>query len=532
MTPVSNNHDHQQPTGSLEELFRQKFAEAELTPRAAVWEQLDHELLVRENQGYRKRLVGYRRAAAAAAVLAVLGLGGLYTQHNLGTHNTANNATATVFTQAGQQGLADATVASANNNLGAASQAAEATAAAGNSRRALGAATGANTAAAGRNLGNAAAGSVAMQAGSAARRATALLGDAAPSRSAAGRALAAIKQTFGGSVEGSLQEPGMFRTRSVGPNSSSRTAIAQAQAPAAGNGGNYVASELQPMATQLRQAGFGGNLLNPDSIKRALQSVPVQQAVAQAATRANNEQDKEKEATRPNRWRWRSGYSAERYVPNVSSPTGEGLALHKAAAPLTNFMAPPPAPTKLQPGLAQRGHLGGAISLDNKHWTLLTGVELTSISGETMRETPRQYQSYYPGADRSNQAQQEGRYRMTTAGVPVQLRYQGRKPGVSVYAAVGAAVNVLLRNRTTVGEQTANNDGSYRRLLASARGSAGLRYAPAGGNWQVLLGPEAEAGLSTLNTNPGGQWSERTRPYAVGLSASVEFGGGKVALQP
>ncbi|AYA38398.1 hypothetical protein D3Y59_15890 [Hymenobacter oligotrophus] len=528
MTPVSNNNNHQQPTGNLEDLFRQRFAEAELTPRAAVWEQLDHELLVRENQGYRKRLLGYRRAAAAAAVLAVLGLGGWYTQHNLGTGNPIGNATATVFTPEGQQGLAGASVASTDNRLGAESQATAATP--GATRRALGAAAAASAPAAPNNLGNAAVGSVAMQPGVARRRAAEVLADAASSRSAAGRALAAIKQAFGGSAEGSLQQPGLLKSRNVGSRSTSRTAIAQAQAPAAGNGSSYAATELQPMAAQLRQARFGGTLLNPDSVKRALLTVPVQQLVAQAAPRPERE-EKTNEATRPSRWRWRGGYAAERFVPNVSSPTGEGLAL-RAADPTTNFLAPPPAPTKLQPGLAQRGHLGGAISLGKKHWTLLAGVEMTHLSGETMRETPRQYQTFYPGADRSNQAQQEGRYAMTTAGVPVQLRYEGRKPGVSVYAAVGAAVNVLLRTRTTVGDQATSNDGAYRRVLTSARGSAGLRFAPAGGNWQVSLGPEAEAGLSTLNTNPAGQWGERTRPYAVGLSASVEFGGGKVALQP
>ncbi|UYZ58849.1 hypothetical protein [Hymenobacter latericus] len=524
MTPVSNNNDHQQPTGSLEDLFRQRFAEAELTPRAAVWEQLDHDLLVRENQGYRKRLLGYRRAAAAAAVLAALGLGGWFTQQGIQFNTSSSNATATVFTPDGRQGLASASVASPDNHLGAAGQAAEASA--GNPRRALGAATAANTPAAGSNPG----GSIASQPAPATHGATALLADGSGSRSAAGRALAAIKQTFGGSAAGRLQRPGMFRPRGANPVTGSRTAIAQAQAPAGGNGGHYAASEVQPVAAQLRPASFAGNLLNPDSVKRALLSAPLQQAVAQTATRPAREEN-EKETSRPNRWRWRGGYAAERFVPNVSSPTGEGLAL-RAADPTTNFMAPPPAPTKLQPGLAQRGHLGGAISLGKKRWTLLTGVELTSISGETMRETPRQYQSYYPGTGPASQTQQEGRYRMTTAGVPVQLRYEGRKPGVSVYAAVGAAVNVLLRTRTTVGDQAASNDGAYRRLLTAARGSAGLRYAPAGGNWQVFLGPEAEAGLSTLNSNPAGQWGERTRPYAVGLSASVEFGGGKVALQP
>jgi hypothetical protein len=228
----------------------------------------------------------------------------------------------------------------------------------------------------------------------------------------------------------------------------------------------------------------------------------------------------------------RGGYAAERFVPNVSSGTGGGIALRSASfANLQPSLAPS---TKLEAGMAQRAHLGAAVPLGKKHWTLLTGAELTAIAGNTARETPQQYQSYLPGTAASNldaREPQQGRYRMTTAGVPVQLRYEGRKNGWGVYAAVGSAVNVLIRNTTQVGSESVTNDGSYRRVLMTARGSAGVRYAPAGGQWQLALGPEAETGLSTLNSNPVGKWGERTRPYAIGLAASIEFGS-KTELVP
>lgn len=64
-----NHTPDPRPTGDLEHLFRQKFAEAEVTPRASLWEQLDHELLVQQNDTYRRRLLGYRWAAAASLLL-------------------------------------------------------------------------------------------------------------------------------------------------------------------------------------------------------------------------------------------------------------------------------------------------------------------------------------------------------------------------------------------------------------------------------------------------------------------------------
>ncbi|ALD19996.1 hypothetical protein [Hymenobacter sp. DG25A] len=71
--------------GDLEYLFRQKFEEAEMQPRASLWEQLDHELVVQQNETFRERL-RVHRWVAAACVLFMLGMGGWFTIHLNSTH--------------------------------------------------------------------------------------------------------------------------------------------------------------------------------------------------------------------------------------------------------------------------------------------------------------------------------------------------------------------------------------------------------------------------------------------------------------
>lgn len=96
MLPSDPNHTpDSRPTGDLENLFRQKFAEAEVTPRASLWEQLDHELLVQQNETYRRRLLGYRWAAAASVLLLAGGGTWLGLQPNPAGVATAPNQPAT-----------------------------------------------------------------------------------------------------------------------------------------------------------------------------------------------------------------------------------------------------------------------------------------------------------------------------------------------------------------------------------------------------------------------------------------------------
>ena len=89
MAPLENNHTpNPRPTGDLEHLFRQKLGEAEVPPRLHVWEQIDHDLLVRQNDSYRRRLLLHRWVAAACALL-VLGCGSWLLLHSA-THLPPN----------------------------------------------------------------------------------------------------------------------------------------------------------------------------------------------------------------------------------------------------------------------------------------------------------------------------------------------------------------------------------------------------------------------------------------------------------
>jgi hypothetical protein len=196
----------------------------------------------------------------------------------------------------------------------------------------------------------------------------------------------------------------------------------------------------------------------------------------------------------------------------------------------------------LEAGPAQRVVIAAAYALNSK-WTLLTGVETaqqrasskTSVSFGDARSafagrtaTNSMVAQFYPG-------QRSTDFSYRTVGVPVAMRYGSTKTGLSLYAKVGAAVNVLLKSRTEVEGNSAatrdytlsSSDSPYRKVLASVRGGGGVRYQPTDATWNLALGPVAEAGLNTLNQSPGGSFFKRSRPYSVGLEASVEFGGKK-----
>jgi hypothetical protein len=99
------------PSGDLEHLFRQTFAEAEIQPRTNLWEQLDHELVVQQNDTYRKRLTVHRWVAAACLLLA-LGFGGWAAMWQLNKGNGGPIASASdARSSRSQSGLGTATAA-------------------------------------------------------------------------------------------------------------------------------------------------------------------------------------------------------------------------------------------------------------------------------------------------------------------------------------------------------------------------------------------------------------------------------------
>lgn len=114
---ANNSAPDPKPTGDLEHLFQQKFADAEVTPRASVWEQLDHELLVQQNDTYRRRLLGYRWAAAASLLLLAGGSTWL-TFHTFHDHAAAQLASTPAAGSSRPNGASTATASSSGRASG------------------------------------------------------------------------------------------------------------------------------------------------------------------------------------------------------------------------------------------------------------------------------------------------------------------------------------------------------------------------------------------------------------------------------
>ena len=71
----------------------------------------------------------------------------------------------------------------------------------------------------------------------------------------------------------------------------------------------------------------------------------------------------------------------------------------------------------------------------------------------------------------------------------------------------------------------------YRRLNTLLRGGAGVRYRPANKSWGVSVGPTAEAGVQSLNSDTDKSFLQQNRPYSFGLEAGFEFNSGVVPVQ-
>ncbi|KAA9331663.1 hypothetical protein F0P96_15635 [Hymenobacter busanensis] len=518
MIPSTDNTPEQRPTGNLEDLFRQKFADAELTPRADVWERLDHDLLVRQNEGYRRRLGVWRWAAAAACAVATLSGGAWLTQQGRSTRASSEVAAVatlreTIAPNAATEPVERRAAAEAETTQGLASASSQPM----NSGLAAGTAAEQGFAQAGAEAAQASEQGVNQQR---ARAAMSGLGSSLAASGSQERAIAGMGRAAGTS------------SVAAGFGSRSEAAYSGADAVASLAGLRMEADLLNPVAASLRGgAGFG----RPDSLKAFLHQAPPMLAFAEAPG-PQAEDDKHAPAAR--NWRWRGGYSASRFVPNFAvSSVSVADAGFPAVTNSPSMSRPAKFITKTVPvlaaGIAHRGQLGGSLQV-GKRWSIVTGGEVASIAGNTtVEENPTNlYPNGTPMVAYRQPAQRAARYHFATAGVPVQARYSGQKSGWSVYAAVGAAVNVLLRNRLEADGQEVADEVSYNRLLASARGDMGVQFASAKAPWKFMIGPEAEVGLNTLNANASGTWLERTKPYSIGLAASVEFGARKPDAQP
>ncbi|RSK37101.1 outer membrane beta-barrel protein [Hymenobacter metallilatus] len=526
--PNDTNHQPPHPTGDLEHLFRQKFAEAEVTPRAGFWDQLDHELVVQqheqvmqENTAYRRRLVLHRWVAAACLLLALgfgswaylnmqpLGSGQDFAAQPGGSHPAGLRIGASA-----QRGATTNTPAIEGEQAysGAADMAAA--------------------------LSNLAAG-----AAEASRSGTILPADAeryygryegAGSYTASGYSnVASQRQPYGYTTAG--YSNGGYTTGTTGGLFSGSEAGAGTAESSAFSG----AGLLAPRTAYLRNLlGLG----RPDTLKPALMAVPQPSAEALAAV-----EPEQKETPRLwKRLRLGGSYAVGAFNPNINFSRTDGrVKSDPVSTALRSYYqeeAEDEYRRNLRAGFSQRVALTASYAL-NKHWTLTSGVEAADqratsattygfIDGKQVGpqaadifNRPAAY-SFAPAQPRTTA------YRYRTASVPVGVRYGTNKAGLSLYAKVGAAVSVLLSSRSELegSPEAARNytasspDSPYRQVLVAGRGGAGMRYQPVAAGWSLAVGPVAEAYFTTLNAHPNQRAVNQSRPYSLGIEASVEFG--------
>ncbi|WP_055562654.1 hypothetical protein [Hymenobacter sp. AT01-02] len=284
----------------------------------------------------------------------------------------------------------------------------------------------------------------------------------------------------------------------------------------------------------------------PDTLKPSLLAMP---AMKSAMLAANEPTVEEKQPTKLwHRLRVGGSYSAGAYNPNINFSQADGRI---KADPLTlalNDYYQEDAETEyrrnLRAGLSQRL----AVTVDyalNRKLSVRTGAEVAEqratsatsygfVDGKQVGLTAANalFSPRPSFASRAPQAARTTTYRYRTAGIPVEVRYASSRPGVSLYAKVGAAVNLLLGSRSELGgapEATrtytlTTAESPYRQVLVSGRGGAGMRYQPAAASWSVSVGPTVDAGFNTMNARPAQSMRNQSRPYSVGIEASVEFG--------
>lgn len=521
------------PTGDLEHLFRQKFADAEVHPRASLWEQLDHELLVQQNETYRRRLLGYRWAAAASLLLLAGG----------GTWLSLQPNAPAVATAPGQEAAASATGRATTTEARPG--------------------TGAPAYRPPYQL----AGRRAPASGPAAATTSAATlsqreGGAAESNSYAVAAAGPAYSNFAG--EGATSRLGL--QGSSGRGSMLRAALlpetyASGVAPAGFFGAAYSSRSGEAL---LGRAARLPDVATSDAARpELLPPAAAPQLVAGQLPAAAPEQAQEQLQELPppakaRRWKLNAAYAASAFNPNADFSRTASTAVHSYAglaavrsAADAYEVAAAEYRDKLQPGLSQQFAVLADHSL-NDHWSVAAGLALgqqqaTSASSWNFQDGKSATASFYEPATVGNGTAMRPspsmplrnvRYRYRTAGVPVQVRYTTTpRQGWALYAKLGAAVQVLLSSRTElegVPEATAtykltSADSPYRKVLASLHGGVGARFQPANAAWRLALGPKVEGGLTTLNHSPSANLLHRRRPYAIGLEASMEFGSGKVA---
>ncbi|AIZ64787.1 hypothetical protein PK28_15895 [Hymenobacter sp. DG25B] len=594
--------------GDLEYLFRQKFEEAELQPRANLWEQLDHELVVQQNETFRERL-RVHRWVAAACVLFMLGMGGWFALHFTSNHEAelaaglqnfqessenANGNSGRKLQLAAQAPAANSARPSVSSNAAAASgnttsarQAGATVAASGSSSQPL-IINGTPNAAGKESLADAGAPKRTATAAVTASSNRELPTNTQAANTASGTTTAPQTETNSQSVQGrnsflgyaangttrpqaevTGQQNSAAATNAVpatgaalatlNPNTSAPT-VASVTAPAAANSAATTPATTTAMqATATEQV----NALapRPAALDNALAALPasLEQTYTPTALAWADElaAKDEKKIAQKGGWSFGGGHNLSSFNPNVnfsrgplSTPTFQKTSATARVNAQTYEEAATEYRHNLQAGLGQRVALMARKRLAGR-WSATAGVE----AAEYRASSQTSYAALAPNmpATFTGDLQQKTRirtqmatdltalaepqtthYRYRTAGLPVSLQYSAAdKMGWSLYARMGAAVNLLFNSRLTpentnlIGEKAyklSSPDSPYRHVLASLRGGAGMQYRPVGATWLVALGPAAETGLNTLNNEPTQSYWHQNRPYSVGLEASVEFG--------
>ena len=522
MASAPNTPDTPQPprpSGDLEHLFRQKFAEAEVTPRANFWDQLDHELVaqqheevMQQNTVYRQRAAVYRWVAAACLLLAM----------GFGSWAFLNRS-------------------ELNNGSELAAQFPTDTAGFGETGLHYGNQAPASTGGTGLGFGTTAASLGAEQSAYAEHEAT-----VEPNQS--GRLQNKLAALYGpGESEEQAARSGMGRSEAYPGSFESFFA---GQSGALGNGTETAFltnfNNLLPRSSRLR-SGLGLGFGRPDTLKAALPAGPSLPATALAAVAPEPE-------PKPVAKLWRrlhigGSYAVGSFNPNINFSHTDA---RTQADPVTNALrtyyqdeAENEYRRNLRAGLSQRVALTASYAL-GRHWTVASGLEAAeqrATSATTYgfldgKQVGRESAAIFsrPAAYAAPIQPRTTSYRYRTAAVPVSVAYgSSNKPGLSIYAKVGAVVSVLLNSRSELdGSPEAtrryslkSSESPYRPVFASVRGGAGIRYQPVLATWNVAVGPTAETYVTTLNANPTQRAMNQSRPYSFGVEAAVEFGGTK-----
>jgi hypothetical protein len=558
-------HSQPPPKGSLEDLFRHHLLESEaaaVPPRPLVWDHIDNSLLLAQNEKYRRRLLVHRWGMAASLLLATLAGGGWWHSQQVAT---ATLASTNARHEAARRAVAGA-VAPMPGTTTTSSTVATAALAQGNGGTTGAAATSdfkatTGVSPAGRTTGRLAAGSGLLALGntSPAYAQHAYQQSATTSttqRAYAGRAAALLAYGAGGAGASTARTFPFSSTTSIAiegtatSTNTGNTAFPSARQLGAGaetgaDGTIHAADALATTAAASRTAGenlLAGRLATlvlaaPAGLPTALASNNLPLAAP----------------TELRRWRYGADYALTAFQPNIDFNRGSGeynsalgtntVSLTRAAA--AEYRA------NLRPGLGQRLTLRATRWLGG-HWSLSTGLEVAeqrAYSATSAAFTGEQLADAYsfsatPGMGTGSNSLavprelRESSFRYRSVGIPLELQYDTQtKAGVSFYGRIGAIVSSLLSAR---GEVAGNAEATrtytafsasspYRRLTALLRGSAGVRYRPAGRTWGAHVGPTAEAGVQSLNAETDRSFLQQRRPYSVGLEAGFEFGG---SLQP